>query len=202
MKANKDMESDEDSRFVALCKKGDLDAFEALAKKHQKKMLNISYRMIGDYDDACEVVQDSFVSAYKNIKDFEGRSCFSTWLCSIVINLSKNRLKQIKSRHVYEQFSMDARVGPESGFVNIEPASDVPSVLDQLEKKELREKVQECISRLDSDFRAVMVLRDIQGFSYDEISDALRITGGTVKSRLFRAREAVRACLKNTLGRL
>lgn len=202
MKENNDVGTDDDLRFVSLCKKGDIDAFEYLVSKHQKKMLNIAYRMVGNYDDACEVVQDAFVSAYKNIKDFEGRSVFSTWLCSIVINLSKNRLKQLRTGLAHERFSIDDPVTAEDGFIKIEPASDTPSVLEQLEKKELQEKVQGCISKLDDDFRAVLVLRDIQGFSYDEIGGALRITAGTVKSRLFRAREAVRDCLKKAFGRL
>lgn len=202
MKENKDVGADDDLRFVSLCKKGDIDAFEYLVNKHQKKMLNVAYRMVGSYEEACEVVQDAFVSAYKNIKDFEGRSGFSTWLCSIVINLSKNRLKQIKSGLIHERFSMDDPVAAEDGFFRIEPASDAPSVLEQLEKKELQEKVQGCINSLDGDFRAVLVLRDLQGFSYDEIGSALRINAGTVKSRLSRAREAVRDCLKKALGRL
>ena len=202
MKENNNVGTDDDLRYVSLCKKGDIDAFEYLVNKHQKKMLNIAYRMVGNYDDACEVVQDAFVSAYKNIKDFEGRSVFSTWLCSIVINLSKNRLKQLRTGLAHERFSIDDPVTAEDGFIKIEPASDTPSVLEQLEKKELQEKVQGCISKLDDDFRAVLVLRDIQGFSYDEIGGALRITAGTVKSRLFRAREAVRDCLKKAFGRL
>jgi len=202
MKEDKDVGADEDLRYVSLCKKGDTDAFEYLVNKHQKKMLNIAYRMVGNYEEACEVVQDAFVSAYKNIKDFEGRSVFSTWLCSIVINLSKNRLKQIRSGLLHERFSIDDPVATESGFVRIEPASDAPSVFQQIEKKEIQEKVRGCIGSLDDDFRAVIVMRDIQGFSYDEISDALGINSGTVKSRLFRAREAVRDCLKKVLGRL
>jgi RNA polymerase sigma-70 factor (ECF subfamily) len=193
---------DDDLRKVSLCKKGDLDAFEELVIKYQKKMLNISFRMIGNYEEACEVVQDAFVSAYKHITDFEGRSGFSTWLCSIVINLSRNRLKQLKAALGRELFSIDDPVATESGFMRIEPASQAPTALEQLEKKQLQEKVEDCISRLDADFRAVLVLRDIQGFSYEEVSGVLNINPGTVKSRLFRARDSMRDCLKKSLGRL
>ncbi len=193
---------DDDLRKVSLCKKGDLDAFEELVIKYQKKMLNISFRMIGNYEEACEVVQDAFVSAYKHITDFEGRSGFSTWLCSIVINLSRNRLKQSKAALGRELFSMDDPITTESGFISIEPASQDPNALEQLEKKELQEKIQDCIGRLDPDFRSVLVLRDIQGFSYEEVSGALNINPGTVKSRLFRARDSMRDCLKKSLGRL
>ncbi len=202
MKEDGNAGADDDLRFISLCKKGDIDSFEYLVNKYQKKMLNIAYRMVGNYEEACEVVQDAFVSAYKNIKDFEGRSVFSTWLCSIVINLSRNRLKQIRSGLAHERFSMDDPVMTEDGFIKIEPVSDSPSVLQQMERREIQEKVQECIGKLDDDFRSVLVLRDIQGFSYDEIGSALRINSGTVKSRIFRAREAMRDCLKKALGRL
>ena len=83
---------DDDASLVALSKKGDLNAFEALVRKHQKRMLNIAFRLIDDYEEACEVVQDAFVSAYKNIRTFRGESKFSTWLTSITVNLSKNWL--------------------------------------------------------------------------------------------------------------
>lgn len=192
----------DDHSNVSLCKKGDLGAFEELVIKYQKKMLNIAFRMIGSYEDACEVVQDAFVSAYRHITDFEERSGFSTWLCSIVINLSRNRLKQIKTGIGRELYSMDDPVATESGFMSIEPASQDPNALEQLEKKELQDKVQDCIGRLDEDFRSVLILRDIQGFSYDEVGSALEINTGTVKSRLFRARDAMRDCLKKSLGRL
>jgi RNA polymerase sigma-70 factor (ECF subfamily) len=192
----------DDNRYVSLCKKGDTDAFEELVRRHQKKMLNVAYRMLGNYEEACEVVQDAFVSAYRHIRHFEGRSGFSTWLCSIVMNLSRNRLKQMNTRLRLEPLSLDDTVSAEDGFMRFEPASDRPSALENLEKRDLQARVQQCIGNLDADFRSVLVLRDIQGFSYDEIGKTLKITAGTVKSRLFRAREAVRDCLKKALGRL
>jgi RNA polymerase sigma-70 factor (ECF subfamily) len=192
----------DDNRYVSLCKKGDTDAFEELVRRHQKKMLNVAYRMLGNYEEACEVVQDAFVSAYRHIRHFEGRSGFSTWLCSIVMNLSRNRLKQMNTRLRLEPLSLDDPVSAEDGSMRFEPASDRPTALENLEKRDLQARVQQCIGNLDADFRSVLVLRDIQGFSYDEIGKTLKITAGTVKSRLFRAREAVRDCLKKALGRL
>ena len=193
---------DEDTEIVSLCKKGDVDAFETLVIKHQKKMLNIAYRIVGNYEDSCEVVQDAFVSAYKSIKTFEEKSRFSTWLYTIVINLSRNRLKQTKTQIHHEKFSLDDPILTDNGNIKAEPASDEPSVLEKLEKRDIRQKVQGCISSLDNEFREVLVLRDIQGFSYDEIGVMLRIAEGTVKSRLFRARDAVKNCLKKVLGEL
>ena len=202
MKEEKKIITDEDYKFVSLCKKGDVDAFEVLVKKHQKKMLNIAYRMIGSYEEACEIVQDSFVSAYKAIRDFEGKAKFSTWLYTIVMNLSRNRLKQLKTQLYHEQVSIDDPVLTDDGNIKAESVSSEPSILEQLEKKEFQQKVQGCINSLDDEFKEVLILRDIQGFSYDEISKMLKIAEGTVKSRLFRSREALKICLKKVIGDL
>lgn len=193
---------DDDYELVTLSKLGDVDAFEELVRKHQKKMLNIAYRMLGNYEEACEIVQDAFLSAYKNIKGFQGISRFSTWLYAIVMNLSKNRLKQIHVRSRFELFSINNPVATDTGTLAIEPSSHNPTALELLEKKDVQKGIQECINRLNEEFRSVLVLRDIQGFSYGEISDMLGIASGTVKSRLFRARDAMKTCLKKTLGEL
>lgn len=202
MKEEEKIKTDEDYELVSLCKKGDADAFEVLVKKHQKKMLNIAYRMIGNYEEACEIVQDSFVSAYKAIKDFEGKARFSTWLYTIVMNLSRNRLKQLKTQIYHEQFSIDDPVLTDNGNIKAESVSREPSIVEQLEKKELQQKVQGCINSLDDEFKEVLVLRDILDFSYDEISEMLKIAEGTVKSRLFRSREALKISLKKVIGDL
>ena len=202
MREEKQKTTDEDYELVSFCKEGDIDAFEALVKKHQRRMLNIAYRMIGNYEDACEIVQDAFVSAYRNLKGFKGKSKFSTWLYTIVMNLSKNRLKQLKTQLHREKFSMDNPILTNDGQIKVEPASSEPSVLEKLEKRDVQQKVQGCINSLDDEFREVLILRDIQGFSYGEISDLLKAPEGTVKSRLFRAREAVKDCLKNVIGDL
>jgi RNA polymerase sigma-70 factor (ECF subfamily) len=193
---------DQDAEFVSSAQKGDLAAFELLVGRHQKRMLNIAFRLIGDYDDACEVVQDAFVSAYKNIKTFRGEAKFTTWLTTITVNLSKNRLKQMKSRQGRVAFSLDDPIQTEGGQMTAEPPSKEPSVLDQLVKRDVQNRVQECIKKLDHAFREVLVLRDMQDFSYGEIGSMLKMREGTVKSRLFRAREMVKDCLKLAVGEL
>jgi len=202
MKEQERTKPDTDYEIVLRCQKGDVDAFEELVRKYQKKMFNMSYRMLGDYNDAAEVVQDAFVSAYKGLKGFKGKSQFSTWLYTIVINLSKNRLKQTKTRSHHEAVSIDDPVDTDNGQIKTEPASNDLSVLERLEKREIEQKVQGCIQSLESGFREVIVLRDIQGFSYEEIGAMLKIAEGTVKSRLYRAREAVKNCLKKAIGDL
>ena len=193
---------DEDAEMVSLCRKGDVDAFEVLVRNHQKKMLNIAYRMVGNYEEACEIVQDAFVSAYRGIKNFEGRAKFSTWLSTIVINLSRNRLKQLNIRNYREELSVDDPIESGGSKIKVEPISNEPSVLERLERRDFQRVVQECINSLDSEFKEAVILRDIHGFSYDEISDILKIAAGTVKSRLSRARVELKNCLKKMVGEL
>jgi len=202
MREKKQKTTDEDYEFVSLCKKGDVDAFGVLVKKHQKSMFNIAYRMIGNYEEACDIVQDAFVSAYRSIKSFKGTAKFSTWLYTIVMNLSKNRLKQLKTQRHREKFSINNPIPTNDGQTRGELASSEPSALENLEKRDVQQKVQECINSLDEEFREVLILRDIQGLSYGEISDLLEVPEGTVKSRLFRAREAIKDCLKEVIGDL
>ena len=191
---------DEDGELVSSCKEGDLGAFEALVRRHQKKMFNIAYRMLGDSDEAANIVQEAFLSAYRGIKTFEEKARFSTWLYTILVNHSRNRLKRLRTQRFFEPFSLDDPLHSESGESKIEPVSDQPSALEGLEKREIQEKVQQCISQLDSEFQEVIVLRDMQGFSYEEISHMLGIPEGTVKSRLFRARESLKDTLKKVMG--
>jgi RNA polymerase sigma-70 factor (ECF subfamily) len=193
---------DSDAAAVALSQAGDLDAFELLVNRHQKRMLNIAFRLTGDYDEACEVVQDAFLSAYKNIKTFRGDSKFTTWLTTITMNLAKNRLKQMKSRKSHVAFSLDDPIQTDDGQMTMDPPSKEPSVLDQMVQRDVRTQVQECIKKLDHAFREVLVLRDMQEFSYEEIGSMLKMREGTVKSRLFRARDMVKDCLKSAMGEL
>lgn len=193
---------DKDFEFVLLCKKGDIDAFEVLVERYQKKMLNIAYRMTDNYEDACEVVQETFLSAFKSIKKFRGEAKFSTWLTGITINHAKNRLKQIKTRHHHEVISIDDTIKTDDNSHVYEPQSHDAPIVEQLVQKEVQAQVQKCINSLDEEHREVVILRDMQGFSYEEIGHILKLPEGTVKSRLFRARDSLRNCLKSVLGDL
>lgn len=192
---------DEDLKYVLLCQGGDTEAFAVLVERHQKKMLNIALRMVGNYEDACDVTQEAFVAAYKAIRKFKGEAKFSTWLYRIVINHSKNRLKKLRGFAASEDIlSDDSGEGGKKYTGNHIQADDHPGLL--LEKRERDEQVQKCITSLDDDYREVLVLRDIEGFSYEEIREMLKIPDGTVKSRLSRARNALKDCLAKIMGDL
>lgn len=193
---------DEDIEYVRACQKGDTSAFEVLVERHQKKMINISYRMLGDYDDACDVTQEAFIAAYKAIKKFKGEAKFSTWLYRIVINYAKNRLRQLQIAAKREGVCLDDVEEIKTKEAWSQPASAGANPGVRLEKKEREEQVQKCMSSLDEEFKEVLVLRDIEGLSYGEIKDILKIPEGTVKSRLARARGTLKECLIKVMGEL
>jgi RNA polymerase sigma-70 factor, ECF subfamily len=200
--SKKTINADEDAEFVVACQKGDAEAFGFLVERHQKKMLNIAYRMMGNYNEACDVTQEAFIAAYKSIKYFKAEAKFSTWLCRIVINFSKNRLKQLRNIGQREGVSID-----DSGEIMMEgtlcpsSANDTNPCAD-MERREREIQVQRCIISLGEEYRDVLILRDIQGLSYLEIKDILKISEGTVKSRLSRARGALKDCLVKVIGDL
>lgn len=186
--------------LVAACRNGDSGAFEVLVRRHQKAMLNLAYRVVGSYEDACEVVQDAFVAAYKGLSSFREEASFSTWLTTITLNHARNGLERLAARRRLEGRSL-SDPGPrgEEGTER-DPPSTAPSALEQMEERALRKQIEKCLASLPIEFREVLVLRDIQERSYEEIGTVLKVREGTVKSRLFRAREGVRACLKLAMG--
>lgn len=194
--------ADDDAELVALSREGDLRAFETLVGKYRNRIFTLAYRILGDYDDAAEVAQDAFVSAWRALGKFRGESLFSTWLTRIAVNLSRNRLQQTRTRCLREAYSLDEPLPGCEGCRHTDPPSDGPSALEMLEQEEIRRRVQGCINGLEPGYREVLVLRDVEEFSYGEIGVMLGLVEGTVKSRLSRAREAIRGCLKRVLGEL
>jgi RNA polymerase sigma-70 factor, ECF subfamily len=184
---------DEDGPHVARCRQGDTEAFALLVRRHQKSMLNLAFRMIGDYEEAGDVVQEAFFSAYRSIQKFRGESRFSTWLCAIVLNHSRNHLKQRAIRQDREELSLDDPGKTMNGNSGI--LSCPSEVEDKLEKRDWEARIRKCLGVMEGDQREVLILRDIQGFSYETIGLTLKLPPGTVRSRLFRGRNALKDCL-------
>jgi RNA polymerase sigma-70 factor (ECF subfamily) len=191
---------EDDSYYVALCQQGDTDAFQVLVERHQRKTMNIAYRITGDYEEACETTQEAFLSAFRAIRKFRGEAAFSTWLTGITINCARNTLRKMRHQSSREGISLDDPVETVSGPLMYGHPSGEEPLVEQLERQERQAKVQECIGTLEDEFREVLVLRDIQELSYEEIRRILNIPEGTIKSRLFRAREAMKNCLRQVLG--
>ena len=168
-----------------IIQRGETDAFEILVRRHEKTIFNLVYRMLGDYDDAAEVSQEVFLSAYRAIGQFRGDANFSTWLYRIALNHATTRRRSISSRH-QKTVPID----------DMEPLSD-PELgpAETLERKEIRERVQLALNKLEPDDATMILLRDLQDISYDEVARMLEIPVGTVKSRLHRARQALKTQL-------
>jgi RNA polymerase sigma-70 factor (ECF subfamily) len=193
---------DEDAALVTACKQGNMDAFAALVDRHGKRVYAVAYRITGDRCDAEEVAQEAFVNAWRGIKAFRGEARFATWLTTIAVNLSRNRLKRTTARRLREPVSIDDPVDTPNGRLARELPSGDPPVHERLERDAELAWLRDCVDALDPAFREVIVLRDMQGLAYQEIATILREREGTVKSRLFRAREAVKECLKKVMGEL
>lgn len=195
-------DSADDGALVAACKRGDLAAFECIVKRHQRMLLNVAFRITGGYEDACDIVQDSMVAAWQKIGSFRGDAKLTTWLTAIVVNNSRNCRSRLRHNEKYEAYSLDAPLPGGDGEKRPDPPSPSLSALDELQDEELRQYLNRCIAALTVEFREVLVLRDMQDMAYQEVAGALNLHEGTVKSRLFRARDAVKECLKKALGAL
>jgi len=172
-----------DAECVQNLQRGQTDAFEILIRRHEKTIFNLVYRMLGDYDEAAEVSQEAFLSAYRAIGTFRGDSNFSTWLYRIALNHATTRRKTLNTRQ-QRNVSMETT----------EPVSDPqPGPAETMEKKEIRERVQQALNSLEPDDATVILLRDLQDMPYEEVARVLEIPIGTVKSRLHRARQALNA---------
>lgn len=171
--------------LLARLRRKDPDAFELLVRQHQDRVYDFCVRMLSDREEAVEVVQDIFLSVHQHVGTFRSDSRLSTWILRIAKNHCINRLKYLRRRgrgrsDVFEDVSESA----------LNDSAGAPTRPDELmESARERIRVQRAISKLDEDQRALVVLRDIEGLSYDEIVEITELAEGTVKSRLHRARE-------------
>ncbi len=191
-------ESDDDADLVRRTVRGDRTAFDLLVEKYYKRIYNLAYRFVGDTEEANDLAQEIFTAAYQNIKRFRGDAKFSTWLFQIAANRGKNRFKYLKRRGY---FANKGRSEDENGAEL--PQRDIPDHTTNpeavLARKQIQQLVQDAINQLEPDHKEIVILRDIEGFSYDEIAQILDLPEGTTKSRLHRARMVVKEKLKKVL---
>ena len=188
--------SDLEKLLVKKSQSGDVEAFELLISSYDKRAYNIAYRVMGNEEDAKDMAQEALLRVFKSVKDFKGQSSFSTWLYRIVTNVCLDELRRRKNdKHI----SMDSTIRTENGELHMELCSDKETPESVYERVEQRELIKNAIRELNDEYRSVIVLRDIQGFSYDEISNMLDCSLGTVKSRINRARTMLRDKLKASM---
>jgi RNA polymerase sigma-70 factor (ECF subfamily) len=173
-------------------------SFEEIVSRYHGKVFQLVYRYTGDYEESCDLTQDTFVRAYAAWNEFRGDSQIYTWLYRIAINLCHNHQKKVQRRRLAERISLDAPIGDDNrdnqeGF---QVADERPLPLQILESCELRVRLQEALLELPENYRTVIVLRDIEGLTYEEIARVTDSTLEAIKSRLFRARNAVRRLME------
>lgn len=179
-----------DEILIAQFQQGDVDAFDILVRRYKDQLLNYVYRFVGNRIDAEDIVQETFFRVYKNKHYYKEIAKFSTWVYTIAGNLAKTELRRRKRRKVFSV----------SNFVNDERDFDIPDLNRNPEKEvdgSIKDNfIQKAIEKLPSKFKEVILLRDVQGFAYEEISQILNIPLGTVKSRVNRGRLRLQEDLK------
>ncbi|MBI3922014.1 MAG: sigma-70 family RNA polymerase sigma factor [Armatimonadetes bacterium] len=174
----------------------DPEGFEALVDKYHRRIFNVIYRYVGDYYEAYDLTQDTFLRAYQSFQQFRGESTAYTWLYRIAINLSHNRIKQLKRKARSEAESLDDPIDVDGDAVQREVADWSMSPERVAESKELQGVLQRAIQSLPENYRAVILLRDVEGLSYQDIAKATGSSVEAVKSRLFRARSHLKGLLE------
>jgi RNA polymerase sigma-70 factor (ECF subfamily) len=179
---------DPDAAFVRAVQGGDIAAFDHLVIKHKDKLFNIVYWLLGDYQETNDCAQEIFIKVFKSIRKFRFQSSFSTWLYRIAINTCKNRRKSSAFRWKKRTVSLENPENPNQDNRSYEIQNGCPSPENRLEKKERIMLIRKAINALPQEQNRVIVLRDIQGLSYQKIADITGLNLGTIKSRLARAR--------------
>lgn len=191
-----------DAELVAAAQTGDADAFGQLVTRHQDRAYNLAWRLIGNREDAAEAVQEAFMNAWRGMRRFRGGSGFYTWLYRIVVNVVRSRQRFEAVRPNEYSFDRPTAREPENDPQNPLQrfAADCPDPAESASRSERCRILQEAIANLDERHRTLIVLRDIQGHDYGEIAEILNCPRGTVKSRLHRARLALKESLAPVLA--
>jgi RNA polymerase sigma-70 factor, ECF subfamily len=193
-------QADADALLVERAKRGEVAAFEMLVVKYQRRIERLVARMVRDVDLVQDIAQETFIRAYRALPQFRGDSAFYTWLYRIAVNTAKKALVERKRDPVVLESSLHSNDdGEEPSRVENE-LSDGETPESVLAGKEVAATVNAAIDALSEDLRQAIVLREIEGLSYEEIADVMNCPIGTVRSRIFRAREAIATKLRPLLG--
>ena len=193
-----------ESELFSRARSGDRGAFGSLVVRYQDRIYSTVLRMVGDHEEARELTQETFCRALMKLGAFRGESQPYTWLFRIAVNLSISRLRKVKRRRT---FSLDApsQAGASDGGDDQAAglvqrlAGDEPGPAEHVEQREQMQQMLDALSRCDPEDRALIVLRDIEGFDYQQLAEMLGLPLGTLKSKLFRARKALVEQLKDYL---
>jgi RNA polymerase sigma factor (sigma-70 family) len=191
-----DLQLEEDEALVARTQKGDSAAFDVLVERYKERLYATVYHMTANHEDANDLVQDTFIKAFKSIGSFRGRSSFYTWIYRIAVNRTINFLKRRKNRNQYSLDDLDSSIQTDPDLVEL-----MSHVTPRREAglTELQAKLNEALQKLSEPHRAVVTMHDIQGMTHADIARVLKCSEGTVRSRLFYARQQLQALLSDYL---
>lgn len=179
--------------LIARCAAGDERACAELVDEHQRLVFQLALNLLGDRQEALDLSQEVFLRVFRTLPTFRGNSALRTWIYRITVNQAKNRLRWWRRRCRAQQISLDDHVR-DHGELPTEAVGSSPERV--LRQKEIGDRLRDALDRLPFDQRTAIVLREIDGLSYDEIAFSLGVAVGTIKSRLARAREGLRAQLR------
>jgi RNA polymerase sigma-70 factor (ECF subfamily) len=199
MTENKKHSAQKDTLLIQAFMEGDSRAFDQLVLRHKDRVFNLCYGFFNDYQEANDIAQEIFIKVFKSIKKFRQESSFSTWLYRVAINTCKNRIKSLEYRFTKWRKSIDnpSTKEEESATMEIKNGSMSPS--ERLVQKERLSTVRGAINSLTNGKKTMILLRDIEGFSYEEIAKITGLNIGTVRSKLSRARNDLRAKLEGAV---
>jgi RNA polymerase sigma-70 factor (ECF subfamily) len=190
------MSKTDDQRLVERVQRGEKVAFDLLVLKYQHKVVKLIMRYVRDPSEALDVSQEAFLKAYRALPKFRGDSAFYTWLYRIAVNTAKNHIVAMNRRPIEYDLDLQESDGYE---LNVKLRNeDSPEKIAQ--RDELRQTVQSAIDSLPDELRVAILLREIDGMSYEEIAHAMECPVGTVRSRIFRAREAIDKTIQPLIG--
>lgn len=189
------MNTDQDAELIRRVQAGERSAFDLLVLKYQQRVVNLVHRYVYDHAEALDVAQETFIKAWRAMPGFRGESAFYTWLYRIAVNTAKNHLE---SRHRQPQ-PVDAELEILEQIEGGTKLRELATPEDYLHESELAQAIRSAIAELPEDYRSAFSLRELEGLSYEEIAQVMNCPIGTVRSRIFRAREMVDARLKPLL---
>jgi RNA polymerase sigma-70 factor (ECF subfamily) len=190
--------SSKDAEFVARLQANEDAAYDELVRTYNASIFHVAYRMLGDSGDAADAVQEIFIKVFRNVRGFRGDSSLKTWIFRIAFSEILNRLRWWKRRFRSSTVSLDDDRNGVGTPIHLRTST--PSPLQVLETKEQEQAIQQALTKLSGEHRSIVILRDIEGFSYNEIADILGVSCGTVKSRLARARADMKKSLVRFLS--
>ena len=183
-----------DGELVGQCRQGDMQAFSVLVERYQDRLFNTTYRLCGNYQDACELTQEAFLRALRSISKFRGEAKFYTWLFRIAVNLVRSHQRRAGRRRVSSLDSGDGTMAAASQAASL-LGNNGANPAERAMQAERNGKVIAGLGQLAQEYRTAIVLRDVEGLDYQQMAEILNVPVGTVKSRVHRGRLALRELL-------